>query len=157
MARPRHSGVDEGQRIRELRKEMRRLETKEEPGPERAALLAGLVRSAHEERQLNMAMHAASLCIEEDPDPPSLLIDAYVTDDLLDPEERLRTFVDLQDLARYVGDDELRGWVDERIDTEARDWVRAGTEQERRHRLRTLTSMVGQSFADEIRDEIQFL
>ena len=157
MARPRHSGVDEGKRIRELRKEMRRLETKEEPGPERAALLAGLVRSAHEERQLNMAMHAASLCLEEDPDAPSLLIDAYVTEDLLDPEERLRTLVDLQDLARYVDDDDLRSWVDERIDAEARTWVREGTEQERRHRLRTLTSMVDRGFADQIRDELRFL
>lgn len=157
MAKSRHSAVDSGQRIRELRKEMRRLDTKEEPGPERAALLAGLVRAAHEERQLNMAMHAASLCLAEDPDAPTMLIDAYVTDDLIEPEDRLRTFVDLQDLARYLDETALRSWVDERIDDEARQWVRAGSEQERRHRLRTLSSMVNREFADTIRDELQFL
>lgn len=157
MAAPRHSAIDRGQRIRELRKEMRRLDTKEEPGPERAALLAGLVKAAHEERQLNMAMHAASLCIDEDPDPPSLLIDAYVTDDLLDPEERLRTLVDLQDLGRYVDNSDLRAYVDDRLGAEARAWVRDGNEQERRHRLRTLTSMLGRDEADAIRDELRFL
>lgn len=157
MARTRYTPVDPAQVIRELRKEMRRLETKEEPGPERAALLAGLVRDAHVARQLNMAMHAASLCIEEDPDPPSLLIGAYVTDDLTDPEERLRTLVDLEDLGRYVDNAELREWVDERLGTEARAWVRDANEQERRHRLRTLTSMVGREFADTIRDELEFL
>lgn len=157
MARPRYSGVDEGQRIRELRKEQRRLETKEEPGRDRAALLAGLVKAAHEHRQLNMAMHAASMCIDEDPDAPSLLVDAYLTDDLVDPEERLRTLVDLQDLARYIGHEDLRSWVDEQIDSEARAWVSAGNEQERRHRLRTLGSMVDGRFADTIRDELRFL
>lgn len=154
---PRYSAVDRGQRIRELRKEQRRLETKEEPGPERAALLAGLVRAAHQERQLNMAMHAASLCLAEDPDPPSLLVDAYLTDDLTDPEERLRALVDLQDLARYVDDDELRVFTAERIDEEARGWVRDAGDAEQRYRLRTLTSMVGQDLADTIRDELRFL
>ncbi len=157
MAAPRYSSVERGKRIRELRKELRRLETKEEPGPERAALLAGLVRAAHEHRQLNMAMHAAALCIEEDPDAPALLIAAYLTDDLTDPEERLRTLVDLQDLARYLDDAGLRAWVGERIDAEARAWVRSGTDQEQRHRLRTLTSMVSREFADTIRDELRFL
>ena len=157
MATPRTSGVDEGQRIRELRKELRRLETKEEPGPERAALLAGLVRAAHEARQLNMAMHAAQLCLEEDPDPPSLLVAAYVTDDLTEPEERLRTLVDLEDLGRYVGEESMREWASGRIDEEARAWVRDATEQEQRHRLRTLTSLVSQEFADQLRDELRFL
>lgn len=157
MARPRYSGVDEGQRIRELRKELRRLETKEEPGPERAAMLAGLVRAAHDNRQLNMAMHAAAMCIEEDPDAPSLLVDAYLTDDLDEPEERLRTLVDLQDLARYIDHAELRSWVGERIDVEARAWVRDATEAEQRYRLRTLGTMVDTAFADRLRDELRFL
>gem|GEM_PF-5242044 len=72
-------------------------------------------------------------------------------------EETLRALVDLQDLARYVGDEQLRTWVDGRIDSDARAWVRDGNEQERRHRLRTLGSMVDQRFADQIRDELEFL
>ena len=157
MVRPKYKPVSPDQAIRELRKEFRRLQTKEEPGPERAALLATFCRAAHEERQLNMAMHTATLCLEEDPERPQLLIDAYITPDLEDTEETLRALVDLQDLARYVGDEELRRWVDGRLDDDARTWVRDGNEQERRHRLRTLGSMVNQQFADQIRDELEFL
>lgn len=157
MARPRYKPVDPGKIIRDLRKEFKRLQNKEEPGPERAELLASFTRSAHLERQLNMAMHTATQCLEEDPDSPQLLIEAYLPSDLDDPEERLRTLVDLKDLARYVDNDELQAFVDEHVETEARDWARNATETERKHRLRTLTSMFSREFADTIRDEIEFL
>lgn len=157
MARPRYKPVDPGKIIRDLRKEFKRLQTKEEPGPARAELLAAFTRSAHEERQLNMAMHTATQCLEEDPDAPQMLIAAYLPADLEDPEERLRTLVDLKDLARYVDDDDLQSFVDEHVDEEARAWARNATEAERKHRLRTLTSMFSREFADTIRDEIEFL
>jgi hypothetical protein len=157
MARPRSKPVSPDQVIRELRKEFRRLRNKEEPGPERAALLATFTRSAHEERQLNMAMTTAALCLEEDPDSPDLLVAAYLPPDLDDTEERLRALVDLQDLARYVDDDRVRSHAGDELGTLSRTWVRAGNEAERRHRLRTLGSMIDQAFADAIRDEIEFL
>ncbi len=157
MANPRYKPVAPDQVIRELRKEFRRLETKEEPGPARAEMLASFTRAAHNERQLNMAMHTASLCIAEDPEPPAMLISAYITDELTDPEERLRTFVDLQDLARYVENPELRAFVTSHVDDEARAWVREAGEAERRHRLRTLQAMFNRKFADTIRDELEFL
>ena len=155
MARPKYSPADPAKVARELRKEFKRLQTKEEPGPERAELLAAFTRSAHEERHLNMAMHTASLCLDEDPDAPAMLIAAYLPADLEEPEERLRTFVDLRD--RYVDHDELRAFVQEHIDTEARAWVREATEPERKHHLRSLTSMFGREFADQVRDELEFL
>lgn len=157
MVRPRYKPVTPDQRIRELRKEFKHLETKVEPGPERAEQLAAFTRAAHDERQLNMAMHTAARCIDEDPDAPDLLVAAYLPDDLTDPEERLRALVDLQDLARYVDVAELRRFTEEHIDDEARAWVRAGSDAEQRHRLRTLGSMIDPSFADEIRDELRFL
>lgn len=157
MARPRYKPVDPSRVIRDLRKEFKRLQTKEEPGPERAELLAGFTRSAHLERHLNMAMHTASQCLEEDPDAPDLLLEAYLPPDLKDPEERLRTLVDLQDLARYVDHEGLRAFVDEHINEEARAWARDATDQERKHRLRALTSIFDQAFADQVRDEIEFL
>lgn len=157
MARPRYKPVDPAKVIRDLRKEFKRLQTKEEPGPERAELLAAFTRAAHEERQLNMVMHTANQCLEEDPDPPALLIAAYLPPGLADPEERLRTLIDLRDLGRYVDHEGLRDFAAERLDDEARTWVREANEQERKHRLRTLTSMVDQRFADQIRDEIEFL
>lgn len=157
MVRPRYKPVTPDQRIRELRKEFKHLETKVEPGPERAEQLAAFTRAAHDERQLNMAMHTAARCLEEDPDPPELLVAAYLPEDLTDPEERLRALVDLQDLARYVDVAELRSFTEKAIDDEARSWVRAGSEAEQRHRLRTLGSMIGAPFADQIRDELRFL
>lgn len=157
MARPRYKPVDPSKVIRDLRKEFKRLQTKEEPGPERAELLAAFTRSAHLERQLNMAMHTATQCLEEDPDAPDLLVAAYLPPDLKGPEERLRTLVDLRDLARYVDDDDLQSFVDEHIDDEARAWAREASDPERKHRLRALTSMFGQEFADQIRDELEFL
>jgi len=157
VARPRYKPVDPSRIIRDLRKEFKRLQTKEEPGPERAQLLAAFTRSAHEERQLNMAMHTASQCLEEDPEAPAMLIAAYLPPDLDDPEERLRTLVDLHDLARYVDSDDLQSFVDEHVDDEARSWARDATDQERKHRLRALTSMFSQSFADQISDELEFL
>jgi hypothetical protein len=157
VANPRYKPVAPDQVIRELRKEFRRLETKEEPGPDRAAMLASFTRAAHHERELNMAMHTASLSIAEDPEPPALLIGAYITGELTDPEERLRVFTDLDDLARYVENEELRSFVKAHIHDESRAWVLDSTDQERRHRLRTLTSIFSQRFADVIRDEIAFL
>lgn len=157
MARPRYKPVDPAKVIRELRKEFKRLQTKEEPGPERAELLAAFTRAAHEERQLNMAMHTATQCLEEDPDAPELLIAAYLPPDKSDPEERLRTLSDLRDLARYVDDDDLQAFVDEHVDAEARTWARDANDQERKHRLRTLGSIFTPAFADQIRDEIEFL
>lgn len=157
MARPRYKPVDPAKIIRELRKEFKRLQNKEEPGPERAELLAAFTRSAHLERQLNMAMHTAGQCLEEDPDAPQMLIEAYLPPDLDDPEDRLRTLSDLQDLARYVEHDELRSFVEEHVDEEARAWAREANDQERKHRLRTLGSIFSQEFADQIRDELEFL
>ena len=157
MANPRYKPVAPDQMIRELRKEFRRLETKEEPGPGRAAMLASFTRAAHHERELNMAMHTASLCLAEDPEPPALLIGAYITDELTDPEERLRVFTDLDDLARYVENEDLRTFVKQHIHDESKAWVLDSSDQERKHRLRTLSSIFSQRFTDTIRDEIEFL
>lgn len=153
--RARYKPVSPDQRIRELRKEWKALQ-KEEPSPERAERLAAFARSAHEDRQLNMAMHTAQLCLEDDPDAPALLLAAYLTGDEDDTEEELRTLVDLKDLARYVGREDLQATADERIDELAFAWIRDADEAESRHRLRTLTSMFDRAYADGIRDRIQF-
>jgi hypothetical protein len=153
VVRARYKPVTPDQRLRDLRKEFKGFE-KEEAGPERAARLAAFVRAAHHERQLNMAMHAAQLCLDEDPAAPDLLVAAY-RDGLSEVEERLRSYSDLKDLARYVDRPDVATLADERLATEAHDWVAAGDDQEQRHRLRTLTSLVGRTFADELRDEIQ--
>jgi hypothetical protein len=156
MVRARYKPVNPDQRIRELRKEFKELQTKVEPGPERAEQLAAFTRAAHGDRQLNMAMHTAALSIEEDPDPPAMLIAAYLPPDVDDPEERLHALMDLKDLGRYIGHDELRDHADDQLHDEALAWVREATDSEQRYRLRQLASYVDQRFADAIRDEVTF-
>lgn len=152
MARARYKPVTPDQRVRDLRKELKGFD-KEEPGPQRAARLAAFARAAHHERQLNMAMHAAQLCLDEDPDAPALLVDAYRAEGA-DVEDRLRSYSDLQDLARYVDRPDVVTLAEGLLDDEARAWVAAGDDQERRHRLRTLTSLVSRAYADDLRDQI---
>ncbi|MDX1659431.1 MAG: hypothetical protein R3343_11475 [Nitriliruptorales bacterium] len=158
MARPRYKPVTPDQKIRELRKEFKAIrKEKEEPGPERAKKLASFVREAHLERQLNMSMHAGNLCLEEDPDPPSLLIGAYLPDDLDDPEDRLRALADLQELSRYLDSSELESFTEDAIDKEAKQWVKEADDAAERHRIRRLASIFDREFADNIRDEMRFL
>jgi hypothetical protein len=157
VVRARYKPVTPDQRIRDLRKEFGGFD-KEEPGPDRAARLAVFARAAHDERQLNMAMHAARLCLEDDPDAPALLVDAYrvdAEDTTVDDEERLRSYVDLADLARYVDRPDVVDLAEGMLREGARAWVAAGDDQERRHRLRTLASMVDRAFADDLRDEVE--
>lgn len=152
MARARFKPVTPDQRLRELTKEFREFE-REPAGPERAERLASFVRSAHEHRQLNMAMHAAQLCLEDDPDDPALLVGAYLIDE--EPsEDLLRSLQDLGDLGRYVGREDVARLADERLDEAARGWMLAATEAEQRHRLRTLGSILPRERVDDLRDEL---
>lgn len=157
MATQRYRASTPDQRIRELRKEFRALQKAPEDGDEpRAARLAAFIRAAHEERQLNMAMHAGQLYLEEDADAPNHLIDAYLPPELDDHEDRLRSLADLVDLSRYLEEPDLRSIAERRIDAEALAWVQEGNDGARRHRLRTLASMFDRSFADDIRDRLRF-
>jgi hypothetical protein len=152
VVRARFKPVTPDQRLRDLTKEFRGFE-REEPGPERAERLASFVRSAHEHRQLNMAMHAAQLCLDDDPDAPDLLVRAYLGVD--EPtEDRLRSLQDLRDLARYVGRDDIDRLADDELLRTARSWLADATEAERRHRLRTLASVLPRERVDDLRDEL---
>lgn len=153
MVRARFKPIPPDQRIRELRKEQKAIE-KEPPSPERAQRLAALARDAHDERQLNLAMHTAALCLEEDPSAPTLLIEAYL-EGVDDGEDYLRTLLDLDDLGRYVSRPDLSEYARGEIDRRAYEWVAEADEAERRHRLRTLTSMFDRAFADDIRDRLR--
>lgn len=151
MVRARYKPVSPDDRIRELRKELKALQ-KEEPSPERAERLAAFARAAHEDRQLNMAMHTAQLCLDEDPAAPALLLAAYEPSDDDDPEEVIRGWADLQDLARYVDRSDVKATADQRVREAAIAWLRDADEPERRHRSRTLASVFDRAFADDILD-----
>lgn len=151
MVRARYKPVSPDDRIRELRKELKALQ-KEEPSPERAERLAAFARAAHEDRQLNMAMHTAQLCLDEDPAAPTLLLAAYEPSDDDDPEEVIRGWADLQDLARYVDRSDVKATADQRVREAAIAWLRDADEPERRHRSRTLASVFDRAFADDMLD-----
>lgn len=152
MVRARFKPVTPDQRLRDLTKEFRAFE-REEPGPERAARLASFVRTAHEHRQLNMVMHAAQLCLQDDPDDPDLLVRAYFdVDEHI--EERLHSLQDLRDLARYVARDDIDRLADEELLRTARAWLAGATAAERRHHLRTLASVLPRERVDDLRDEL---
>ncbi len=154
MVRTRYKPVTPDQRIRDLRKEFRGFET-EEPGPDRAARLAAFTRAAHDQRQLNMAMHTAALCLDDDPDAPALLVGAYVT--AAEPaEDQLRALTDLGDLARYLDRRDVGEVADQQLRDQAHAWVAAANEGERRYRLRTVQSLASRELADRIRDHLEF-
>lgn len=148
---PRYKPVAPDQQIRELRTELKALQ-KEDPSPQRAERLAAFARAAHHARQLNLAMHTATLCLDEDPNAPALLIAAYEPDDAIDTEDALRAWADLQDLARYVDRADVRDLADERIRSLAAGWMSDADTTQTRHRYRTLVSMFDRRFADEVRD-----
>jgi len=148
---PRYKPVAPDQQIRELRTELKALQ-KENPSPERAERLAAFARAAHDARQLNMAMHTATQCLDEDPDAPALLIAAYEPDEGTDPEDALRAWADLQDLARYVDRTDVQNLANERIRSLAAGWMSDADTTQTRHRYRTLVSMFDRRFADEVRD-----
>lgn len=152
MVRARYTPVTPEQHGRDLARELRALE-QDEAGPERAARLATLVQTAHEQRHLNIAMHAAGLCLADDPDDPRLLARAYL-DDQEPLEEQLRRLQDLRDLARYVDRGDLDAWADERLLATARTWLADTTPAELRARVRTLTSILGRERVDALRDEL---
>jgi hypothetical protein len=156
VVRSRFKPVTPDQRLRELRKEFGGFE-KEEPGPDRAARLAAFTRAAHQERQLNLAMQSAAMCLDDDPQAPALLIDAYTLDDEEDVEVQLRALDDLRDLARYLDRPDLGEHATAELEARSRAWVEAGDDAERRHRLRTVQSVTTREFADRLRDELEFL
>jgi hypothetical protein len=153
MARAGSKPVTPDQRVRDLRKDLRGFDH-EDPGPQRAARLADFARAAHVDRQLNLSMHAAVLCLAEDPDAPELLVGAYSTDD--DPEERLSALNDLRELARYVDRADVASVADGLLLETARAWVTAADDGERRYRLRTVQSLTSREVADGIRDELHY-
>lgn len=152
MASARQRPVTPDQRVRDLRKEFRGFE-REEPGPERAARLADFTRAANGERQLNMAMQTATMCLEDDPDAPALLLSAY-DDPEEDAETRLDALADLRELGRYIERPDVAELAQGRLLEQAHAWVEAGEEGERRYRLRTVQSLTSRELADDIRDAL---
>lgn len=136
---------------RDLRRELKGLE-QQEPGAARAAELGTFTREAHRQRQLNLAMHTAQLCLDEDPAAPELLISAYAADGR--GEEGLQALADLRDLARYLDRADVVRIADEQLEDRARQWVAAAEPGERRYRLRSVQSLTSRELADQLRDEL---
>jgi hypothetical protein len=144
--------VDPDKQRREMQREFKGF-NKSEPSAERTERLAEFTRLAHVERQLNMAMHTAVLCLTEDPEEPALLIAAYTEADQ-DHETRLRAWTDLQDLARYIDRPDIAATAKERLRDDAETWLRESDTAERRSVIRVLANIVDRSFADDVKDAV---
>jgi hypothetical protein len=153
MTRPNEPSSDPEKRARDLRREFSGFD-KEPPGPERAVRLAAFTRAAHADRQLNMAMHTATMCLADDPDAPTLLVAAYLEDEAAIGDERLHALADLRDLARYVDRPDIATLADEQLRDEALAWVTEADDSERRYRLRRVQSVASRELADDIRDRL---
>jgi hypothetical protein len=153
MAQQRAKPVTPDRRVRDLRKEYQAV-GRDEPGPARAVRLAELTRAALDDRQVNMAMQAATRCLDEDPDAPALLLAAF-TDPALDPPAQLEAFDALRDLARYVDRADLGELAAARLESVARAWVAQADPGERRYRLRTVQSLTSRATADALRAEFE--
>lgn len=142
-------------RVRDLRKELKELE-REEPGKARAERLADFTRRAHEERALNKAMHAAQLCLAEDPEAPALLVSAYTGEEARGEgtEELLRALSELANLGRWLGRDDLVAIARGRAHTLAPAWLEDSAGGERRRRLRALASMFGDELAEQLQGDV---
>lgn len=138
-------------RVRDLRKELKELE-KEEPSGARAERLADFTRRAHDERALNKAMHAAQLCLAEDPRAPALLVAAYTRDEAT--EDLLRSLSELANLGRWLGRDDLVTIASNRAQTLATAWLDETGGGERRRRLRALDSMFGDEMARRLQGDV---
>lgn len=152
--RANYKPVDPDKRRREMQREFKNF-NKLEPGPERAQRLAEFTREAHDDRQLNMSMHTAALCLEDDPDAPDLLVAAYDSGED-DMEARLRSWTDLADLARYIDRPDVAQIARDRLEADAEAWLRGASEADQRVIMRTLASVVDRAFADGLRDRLRF-
>jgi len=141
------------QRVRDLRKELTTLQA-EPPGQQRAVRLAELARIAHDDRLLNLAMTAATQCLDDDPQAPEVLVAAYRDADG-DDEERLARLTDLRDLAGYLDRPDVRDAAADLLVERARTWVADADASERRYRLRTVESLASREVADTIRDTLE--
>ncbi|MDX1511442.1 MAG: hypothetical protein R3249_08850 [Nitriliruptorales bacterium] len=145
--------VPPDQRIRELRKEFKDL-GKAEPSAETTQRLAAFTRAAHDERMLNMVMHAGQRCLDEDSKAPAALVAAY-TPASRDVEEQIRGWLDLVDLGRWLDRKDLQQLGQKEAEKTAREWVKKADAAEARHRLRTIGSALGREFADNLRDALR--
>lgn len=85
----------------ERNRELKRLRTKAEPGPARAARAAELAVAFHEERSINDVMELVQLVLDDADDGIAVLIETYVRD-TRDVEERMERLAMLANVARWI-------------------------------------------------------
>lgn len=150
---PTYKPVDPNKRLRKLRKDFKDLQRDRfGAGKERLERLAEFVREAHDERLINMVLHAAPILLDEDPKSPKRLVDAYLGSD--DIESVLEGVKELESLAGWIGREDISTLARETATELAPKWVAEADPGERRRRLRDLGSWFGRAFADDVRDQV---
>ena len=137
----------------EKNRELKRLRTKEEPGPERAARAAELAVWFHDERSINHVMELAQLVLGDlgDDEGADVLIEAYL-DSAQTEEDRMEQLASLANVGRWIDHEGLLGAARRRAMTAAAGWVGSvADEVEQAERL----SLVQRRFDEDFRKAVQ--
>lgn len=121
---------------------------KDPAGPDRAARLAELARTFHEDREINLALDTAQQCIADGGGDISPLVTAYACRDRVDL--RIDDLAMLASLGRWLEHPELAARVRDQAYAEAVTWCAAVHGRERERRLEVLR----RRFDDELADQV---
>lgn len=134
----------------ERNRELKRLRTKVEPGPDRAQRAAELAVAFHEERDINHVMELAQMVVDDVGDGVDVLLRAY-QDGVEGAEDRMERLAMLVNVGRWTDLEVLEAAAREQGVTAAATWVGAmGDEIERAERL----TVVERRFDAELRQQV---
>lgn len=135
----------------ERNRELKRLRSKTEPGPERAAQAAALALAFHDERQINAVMELAQLVMADADDGIAVLVGAYL-DEVQGAEDTMERLAMLANVARWVEDEALEAAVRDRGVEAATAWCRQVEDEiERMERF----EVVERRFDEALRIDVQ--
>ncbi|HUG85215.1 MAG TPA: hypothetical protein VMM13_11660 [Euzebya sp.] len=135
----------------ERNRELKRLRSKVQPGPERARRAAELAVAFHEERSINDVMALVQLVIDDSEDGVALLMETYQRD-LRGTEERMERLAMLANVAHWTDLEALEEASRSEGIAAATTWCAAvDDEMERAERL----SLVERRFDADLRQAVQ--
>ncbi|MEE8601155.1 hypothetical protein [Euzebya tangerina] len=135
----------------ERRRELKRLRTKTDPGPERAERSAELAVIFHEHREINHVMELAQLVVEDVDDGVGVLLSAYL-DGVEGVEDQMERLAMLANVGRWTELTDLEAAArDKGLDAAVR-WTRSVDDEiEQAERL----SVVERRFDEDLRKQVQ--
>jgi hypothetical protein len=121
---------------------------KDDPGLERARVLAELAHSFHDNREINLALDTARQSLEDSGGLVEFLLDAYICHTRMD--QLIDDLSMLESLGRWLQNEALMTAVRAQAYERALAWCGTTDGRERERRIDTLRRRFDDSFANEI-------